>query len=410
MQAALDLADGLRGSLPFAARAQLYVAAVVGGGLAIHLCLRRAAPGGRALALAAPLVALNAWLPLLFAQHEEVLSRCVALLLSMWLGSFKAVGLALGRGPLVGDWNAAQTVLLYAMPIYPSAEDAGVRKGRLGDAHGTAGQALRSFAVNTVMLVTMATTLATFDLPLLLKYYIYGLGLYGFITFLMDGCAAPLIGLADMQVVPPFDKPWMSVSLADFWTRRWNNTVSLTLRALVYDPLVEGRLMAAPPPAGAAPQQQHHHHHRGGGRVPLPRRVAGLAATFAVSGVMHELVLAYLTLPGDYHPWHWLAFFLVQAPALAAEGAALAALRARGGAVPRPLGIAYTTAFVLATSAAFWFPPICDRSGLAEHIVASVTGNVAGLAAAARRLAAAAGLAPGASAIAPLLAAASATA
>jgi hypothetical protein len=52
--------------------------------------------------------------------------------------------------------------------------------------------------------------------------------------------------------------------------RRWNNTVSLTLRALVYDPIVEGRLIK---------QQQQQ-----AGRVArtsLWLRLAGLAATFA---------------------------------------------------------------------------------------------------------------------------------
>jgi D-alanyl-lipoteichoic acid acyltransferase DltB (MBOAT superfamily) len=46
-----------------------------------------------------------------------------------------------------------------------------------------------------------------------------GLALYGFITFLMDGPAALLISVMGLKVVPPFDKPWLSQSLADFWSR-----------------------------------------------------------------------------------------------------------------------------------------------------------------------------------------------
>lgn len=46
-----------------------------------------------------------------------------------------------------------------------------------------------------------------------------GLGLYGFITFIMDGPAAFLIGALDMRVAPAFDRPWLATSLADFWGR-----------------------------------------------------------------------------------------------------------------------------------------------------------------------------------------------
>jgi hypothetical protein len=36
---------------------------------------------------------------------------------------------------------------------------------------------------------------------------------------MMEGPAALLIAALGLEVVPPFDKPWLSESLADFWTR-----------------------------------------------------------------------------------------------------------------------------------------------------------------------------------------------
>jgi len=45
------------------------------------------------------------------------------------------------------------------------------------------------------------------------------LGLYGFITFVMEGTAAVLMVLLGLEVVPPFDQPWRSISIADFWSR-----------------------------------------------------------------------------------------------------------------------------------------------------------------------------------------------
>lgn len=47
----------------------------------------------------------------------------------------------------------------------------------------------------------------------------------------MNGPAAVLTGLAELDVVPPFDKPWMSTSLADFWGRcEQGRAMALALR------------------------------------------------------------------------------------------------------------------------------------------------------------------------------------
>jgi hypothetical protein len=46
-----------------------------------------------------------------------------------------------------------------------------------------------------------------------------GAALASFISFIMYGPAAVLTTLAELDVVPPFDKFWMSSSLPDFWGR-----------------------------------------------------------------------------------------------------------------------------------------------------------------------------------------------
>jgi uncharacterized membrane protein len=51
--------------------------------------------------------------------------------------------------------------------------------------------------------------------------------------------------------------------------RRWNNTVSLTLRALVYDPILEGRFI-----------KQQQQQTGKAARTPMWLRLAGMAATF----------------------------------------------------------------------------------------------------------------------------------
>ncbi|GFH33022.1 putative long-chain-alcohol O-fatty-acyltransferase 1, partial [Haematococcus lacustris] len=47
-----------------------------------------------------------------------------------------------------------------------------------------------------------------------------------------------------MPVAPAFNRPWMSESFADFWARRWNLSTTYMMRVMVYEPVMEGRLVA----------------------------------------------------------------------------------------------------------------------------------------------------------------------
>lgn len=119
--------------------------------------------------------------------------------------------------------------------------------------------------------------------------------------------------------------------------RRWNNTVSLTLRSLIYDPIVEGcwihsgpALPAGPPAPTAAAVGKDSSNSicadagakaggSGSSSVAKPAKVhplqklAGTAATFAVSGIMHEFVLLYALHDGNSYPaGFWFMFFFSQ--------------------------------------------------------------------------------------------------
>lgn len=88
--------------------------------------------------------------------------------------------------------------------------------------------------------------------------------------------------------------------------RRWNNTVSLTLRALVYDPIVEGCWIHNAEPAEQQPGTKRP-------RASMLRRLAGTSATFAASGLMHELLLLYALHEGNTYPaGFWFMFFFIQ--------------------------------------------------------------------------------------------------
>ena len=56
----------------------------------------------------------------------------------------------------------------------------------------------------------------------------------------MDINAIIIVKVAGLQVSPHFDSPFLSASVAEFWSKRWNLTIGNTLRTVVYDPIHEG--------------------------------------------------------------------------------------------------------------------------------------------------------------------------
>lgn len=58
----------------------------------------------------------------------------------------------------------------------------------------------------------------------------------------MDGPASLLTSLIGLEIAPHFNRPYYSDSIASFWGKRWNLTVSNCLRAPVFDTISEGEL------------------------------------------------------------------------------------------------------------------------------------------------------------------------
>ena len=96
-------------------------------------------------------------------------------------------------------------------------------------------------------------------------------------SVLVHSSAAAAGWLSGLPAADPFNRPYLSTSLADYW-RRWNDVpVRRGFRTLLYDPI-------------CGPAQRRH-----GGRPPAWRRFAAMCAVFAASGVGHEATLVYLT-------------------------------------------------------------------------------------------------------------------
>ncbi|KAI3905186.1 hypothetical protein MKX01_017432 [Papaver californicum] len=83
-----------------------------------------------------------------------------------------------------------------------------------------------------------------------------------------------------LETEPVFNEPYLSASLQEFWSRRWNLVATNLLRVSVYEPVMKW------------------------GHLPA------LIATFVVSGVMHEITFFYLT--GVNPTWEVTLFFVLQ--------------------------------------------------------------------------------------------------
>jgi hypothetical protein len=68
--------------------------------------------------------------------------------------------------------------------------------------------------------------------------------LFTWVRLSMNAMGAAAVGCLGVRVAPPFDAPWKSRSLADFWGRRWNNSTGLLMRSLVFDAVLERRAEA----------------------------------------------------------------------------------------------------------------------------------------------------------------------
>lgn len=144
--------------------------------------------------------------------------------------------------------------------------------------------------------------------------------------------------LVGLELDPPSDEPYLSTSLQEFWGKRWNLTVTNTLRQTVYKPV---RSICTIP--------------LGKELAPLP----AILAAFLVSGLMHELLFYYVT--GANPTWEMTVFFVLHGVCVVLEFGLKRAILLMGWKnfdlgwfVLGPL----TIGFVVITSFWLFFPPL----------------------------------------------------
>ena len=236
----------------------------------------------------APL-AFFALAPLAFSPLNEVMSCAISMFVLLWLGSFKVIGLVLGRGPLAAkEWNAVQFAFVMSLPVNPvvalepsrsSSSSSKLRRvpSRTRISERLEGGVSRRIAVCAakILLLTAVVSLLKVSaeqpdrVPAWLLPYAYIAGLYSVLGMIMDGGGSLLAHCVGLELSPHFDKQFLARSYADLWAR-WNLVAGHSLRFLVFDVVKEGRLVKE---EGSRSRSE----------VSLTRRSLAVSAAFVVS-------------------------------------------------------------------------------------------------------------------------------
>ncbi|KAH9804011.1 putative long-chain-alcohol O-fatty-acyltransferase 5 [Citrus sinensis] len=161
-------------------------------------------------------------------------------------------------------------------------------------------------------------------------------------------CSALAQAILGLELEPQFNEPYLSTSLQDFWGRRWNLMVTSILHSTVYDPvrristrLIDDKWAALP----------------------------AVLATFAVSGVMHDIIYCYLTRAPP--TWEMTSFFVLHGTCLTMELAAKRELTDGRWRLHPAVSCLLLLVFLLMSSLWLFSPPLL-RGGVNEKMMREV--------------------------------------
>lgn len=203
-----------------------------------------------------------------------------------WLTSFKLILLAFDKGPLYSpSLSLSNFVFISCLPIKLQKPTSPTKeKGPHKNLNKENDQNSGTLKIDLGFLIHYATkglififltTLGYFKHLLPQKLVPFLICLYVYVSLEMTLVIFAVIAqlLIGLSVDYPFDQPYLSTSLKDFWGRRWNRVVSNSLKTTVFYPIfnrtsrVLGRNWAA---------------------------ILALVATFIVSDLMHEIIFYYM--------------------------------------------------------------------------------------------------------------------
>ncbi|KAI3765319.1 hypothetical protein L2E82_15349 [Cichorium intybus] len=246
-----------------------------------------------------------------------------------WLGSFKLVLYAFGRGPLSSHppLPLSHFIATASLPIK-------ILKNEETPSHQTTKKSHIDYAPRVLLFifVTRAYGYKDYLPPLLTMSFLAYYFIFLLIQFLalLAFLVRTLLGV---KLEPQFDEPHHATSVQNFWGKRWNLMVSDILRPAVYNP--------------ARAIFSHF----------VPERwvsVPAVLVTFLVSGIMHEFILYHL---GQVTPtWEMTWFFIVHGLCVGTE---IVIKKTTGQRFEQRPVVAWLLTLTFITFTSFWlfFPP-----------------------------------------------------
>lgn len=266
--------------------------------------------------------------PLFFSSaHLCVIS---AFFLS-WLANFKLLLFAFDQGPLSPlPSNLSRFFCFACFPIKTNQKPS---SNQIYNKPNKSKWVLASKVIIFSILLNLYSNNYHNTLPRLAILAIFTIHVYLETELILVSVGAVLSTLLGCEIEPVFNEPYLATSLQDFWSRRWNRMVPSVLRQTVHIPvqLLTARLI-------------------GQDRAFL----AGVLATFLVSGLMHELIYFYFIRKSP--TWEVTCFFVLHGVVTSAE---IAAKKMRWLLPPRQaVSRLAVTAFVSVTAGWLFFPQV----------------------------------------------------
>ncbi|XP_059282230.1 probable long-chain-alcohol O-fatty-acyltransferase 3 [Lycium ferocissimum] len=283
-----------------------------------------------------PIIYIFTILPLYYYSSPFVIA--VTTFSITWLSNFKLLLFAFDQGPLSKNGSTKNL----SLPIFISMAALPLRKKQ----HISTQKFPLNLGSKIVLFSVILEIIFHYksEMHPRLVLICYCLMIFLLIDILTDLFISIFKIFVGLELEPPSNEPYLSTSLQDFWARRWNLTVTNTLRLTVYNPV---RLVLF--------------------EVVGKEWAQGVAtlATFVVSGLMHELIFYYVTRVSP--TWEMTWFFVIHGISVIVETRVKRAVKDTwriSGLVSGPL----TIGFVVVTAFGLFFPPLI-RNGADDMVL-----------------------------------------
>eukprot|EP00210_Caulerpa_lentillifera_P006912 g6609.t1 len=339
--------------------------------------------------LAQPLFAICLFISYLFRFGREMEQAIVMNVVTnyLWLTVWKCIGFCLNRGQLTKAYHSGSLVAFAVAllcpvnlafkehPVDASKKDGAVTSKQKKIAHPfediefsviklrgyallkevvlSAGNIAVQLAV-CVCLAVMCTKvdINSFQHSMIITWVcMFFLSLFQDVNMIL--CSLTLGIKLDVN----FDKPYLATSITELWSKRWNLVMEEQLRSIIYNPLMEGKLIA----------DKKYYQRPKASKL---RMIIGVVLVFFASGVIHSLLLMQLFNNGSY-PLLYTLFFCVNSVLVIVEKLVYNSLKGSSyykkimDSLPTITRIAYVHIIGI-TLAHFLFWPDVTRFGLTE--------------------------------------------